>query len=67
MNNIPFRDDIWAVVVDGNVTNVIVCDNESDISVNGQLVKCVPNNIAQVGGTYKDGVFLPPPEPDPEV
>lgn len=57
----------WAQVINGQVVNCIVWDGESPLELEGELVQYTDDNPASIGGTYKDGVFSRPPEPEPEV
>jgi hypothetical protein len=48
---------------DGQVLNCIVWDGVIPLPFQDQLVEYTEDKPAWVGGTYTDGVFLPPPEP----
>lgn len=52
---------------DGVVVNIVLWDGVTDLGLDDELVEYTEENPAYIGGTYKDGVFLPPPEPEPEV
>jgi hypothetical protein len=68
-NRKRYGDNNWAVVRDGLVISVIVWDSTNSLGVEGELIHSTFENPAFVGGTYVDGQFLPPPEPevDPPV
>jgi hypothetical protein len=50
----------YAIIEDGVVANIAVGDAEWAASV-----RAVPSDEAEIGWTYADGVFTPPPPPDP--
>ena len=56
-------------VIDENdvVVNVTMWDGQTEFVSDKKLVPYTDDNPAYIGGTYKEGVFLPPPEPEPEV
>ncbi|WP_375652088.1 hypothetical protein [Bartonella sp. LB28NMGDW] len=47
----------YAVVENGVVTNIIVASEDYVHAFDGEAI---PSNEAQIGWTYKDGVFSPP-------
>lgn len=51
---------------EGTVWNCLVWDGVTDLGLDGELVEYTEDNPAHIGGTYVDGVFLPPPPPEPE-
>lgn len=51
---------------DGKVVNCILWDGVTTFNLSTQLIEFNDENPAHIGGTYVDGVFLPPPE-EPEV
>jgi hypothetical protein len=56
----------YAQIVDGTVVNVIVWDGEADLGLDGELVN-VDDTPCGPGWTVVDGVFVAPPEPEPDV
>ncbi|ACS51168.1 hypothetical protein [Bartonella grahamii] len=47
----------YAVVENGVVTNIIVASEDYIHALDGEAI---PSSEAQIGWTYKDGVFSPP-------
>jgi hypothetical protein len=68
-NRAMYGDNKYAVVSNGVVLNVIEWDGTTPLQVDGELVHSPYDNAAAIGGSYVDGQFLPPPEPevDPPV
>lgn len=58
-------EDYALIDGDGNIVNVIVWDGvtEWEPPEGTQAVRC-GDNLCRIGGTYKDGVFAAPPEPE---
>lgn len=46
---------------EGTVWNCIVWDGETDLGLEGELIEYTADNPVYIGGTYKDGGFLPLP------
>ena len=57
------------VEIDGLIVNRIVCSEETpnDWAPGEGLAMHVDNVGWAIGGTYKDGVYTPPPEPKEET
>lgn len=59
-------EETYAVVDStGLIINTVVWDGETEWSPpdGAEAVKC-GENICGIGGTYKDGIFTPPPDPE---
>ncbi|EEY1620878.1 tail fiber assembly protein [Escherichia coli] len=58
-------EDYAVIDGDGNIVNVIVWDGvtEWEPPEGTQAVRC-GDNLCVIGGTYKEGVFNVPPEPE---
>lgn len=53
----------YAQIINGTVRNVIVWDGETELAIDGELIK-LDDMKAGPGWTYDGTTFTPPPDPD---
>lgn len=60
----------YAIIVDGIIANIILWDGNTENwqPEEGVDAVLIPEDTdARIGGTYADGVFSPPPNPEPFI
>lgn len=67
MDNGMMTETRAAIVVEGVVANIILVDPSSDWAPDeGELIRDIPDT-ANIGDSFSDGSFTPPPPPAPSV